>query len=54
MPWTTNSIMSWRSEAGTIIRVTDHGRGPLSENIERIENRTRMADGTLRRYTVAK
>lgn len=54
MAWTSNPIMSWRSAAGTVIKVTDHGRSPLSENIERIENRQRMADGTLRRYTVAK
>lgn len=54
MAWTTNPVMSWRSTTGTVIRLSDHGRSPLSENIERIENKNRMADGTLRRYTVAK
>lgn len=39
--------MSW---AG--IKVTDHGRGPLSENVERIGVDKRMADGTLRRQFI--
>lgn len=46
--------MSWRSPAGTIVKVSDHGRSALSEDWERIETKTRMADGTLRRYSVAK
>lgn len=54
MAWTTNSIMSWRTAAGTISRLSDHGRSPLSEDWERIETKTRMADGTLRRYSVSK
>ena len=54
MAWTTNSIMSWRSSLGTIVRLSDHNRSPLQEGIERIENKQRMADGTLRRYSVAK
>lgn len=39
--------MSW---AG--VKVTDHGRGPLSENTERIGVDKRMADGTLRRQFI--
>jgi len=35
-------------------KITDHNRGPLDESVERIEKKQRMADGTLRRYTVAK
>ena len=35
-------------------QVTDHNRSSLSVSYERIENKQRMADGTLRRYTVAK
>ncbi len=54
MGWTTNSIMSWRNAAGTVVRLSDHNRSPLSEDYERIETLTRMADGTLRRYSVAK
>lgn len=54
MSWTTNSVMSWRTAAGTVVRLSDHGRSPLSENWERIETKQRMADGTLRRYSVAK
>ena len=46
--------MSWVSAAGTVIKVTDHGRSALNEDYERIENKQRMADGTLRRYVVAK
>jgi hypothetical protein len=35
-------------------RVSDHNRGPLSQDVERIERKQRMADGTMRRHTVAK
>jgi hypothetical protein len=41
-------LMKW---AGTI--VTDHNRSPLSISVERIENKQRMADGTMRKYVVA-
>jgi hypothetical protein len=53
MSWTDNTIMFW-NDAGVWKKVTDHGRSPLSESIERIENKQRMANGTLRRYSVAK
>lgn len=45
--WQDNVIMTW---AG--IKVTDHGRSPLSESTERIGVDKRMADGTLRRQHV--
>lgn len=45
--WKTNAIMTW---AGTL--VTDHGRGPLQESVERIGTDKRMANGTLRRQYV--
>jgi len=53
--WKTNPIMEWSSDGGTNwFQVSDHGRDPLQVSIERIENVQRMADGTLRRYVVAK
>jgi len=33
--------------------LTDHNRGPLQIDTERIENKQRMADGTMRKYVVA-
>lgn len=53
MAWIDNAIMFWHD--GTQYRkITDHGRGPLQVSIERIEKKQRMADGTLRRHSVAK
>jgi hypothetical protein len=46
--WKDNAIMTW---AGT--KVTDHGRQPLSESVERFGTDKRMADGTLRRMHTA-
>ena len=40
MKWATNTI-------------TDHNRSPLSVDVERIENKQRMADGTMRKYVIA-
>lgn len=55
MSWTTNPIMEWSTDGGaTWTKISDHGRSPLSVNVERIENKQRMADGTLRRYVVSK
>jgi hypothetical protein len=51
--WTTNTIMYWNDGSG-FQKITDHGRSALTESVERIEQKTRMADGTLRRYSVAK
>lgn len=53
MSWIDNAIMSWHD--GTQYRkITDHNRSPLQVSIERIEKIQRMADGTLRRHSVAK
>jgi hypothetical protein len=51
--WKDNTIMFW-NDSGTWRKITDHGRSSLSESTERIENKQRMVDGTLRRYSVAK
>lgn len=53
MAWTDNAIMFWH-DGISFKKVTDHKRSPLSVSIERIEKKQRMANGTLRRYTVAK
>lgn len=53
MAWTTNPIMEW-FDGSAWVKISDHGRSPLSIAVERIENKQRMADGTLRRYVVAK
>lgn len=55
MGWQDNPIMEWSEDNGaTWVKISDHGRSPLSINVERIENRQRMANGTLRRYVVDK
>lgn len=53
MVWTTNTIMYWH-DGSVFQKVTDHNRSPLSWDVERIERKQRMVDGTLRRHTVAK
>jgi hypothetical protein len=40
--------------ANSWVKISDHGRSPLSITVERIETSQRMANGTLRRYVVAK
>lgn len=53
--WQTNPIMEWSDNGGGLYtKVTDHGRSPLSQSVERIETKQRMANGTMRRYVVAK
>jgi hypothetical protein len=55
MGWKENAIMYWSSDGGTNWnKISDHNRQPLSISIERFEKKNRMADGTLRRYSVAK
>lgn len=54
MSWSDNALMWWQQPNGTYAKISDHSRSPLSESIERIENRSRLADGTLRRYVIAK
>lgn len=53
MSWKENTLVHFNI-ANTLYKLSDHNRSPLSEDIERIENKKRMADGTLRRYSVAK
>lgn len=45
--WKNNTIMLW---AGN--KITDHGRQPLGQQVERIGTDKRMADGTLRRMHI--
>jgi hypothetical protein len=55
MGWKDNALMFWSSDNGsTWNKISDHNRDPLAVSYERIERKNRMADGTLRRYTVAK
>lgn len=55
MSWANNPIMEWSVDNGTTwIKVTDHGRSPLTVGVERIENKQTMVSGTKRRYVVAK
>jgi hypothetical protein len=53
MSWKTNPIMEWW-DGDSWVKISDHGRSPLSISVDRIETKERMADGTLRRYVVAK
>jgi hypothetical protein len=41
------------ASATTFRRVTEHNRTPISLNTERIEQSTRMANGTTRKYFIA-
>lgn len=41
-------LMRWNGNA-----VTDHNRSPLSIDVERIEKKHRLANGTLRKYIIA-
>lgn len=41
-------LMRWNGNA-----VTDHNRQPLAVDVERIEKKQRMSNGTLRKYIVA-
>lgn len=41
-------LMRWNGNA-----ITDHNRGDLGIDVERIEKKQRMADGTMRKYIVA-
>lgn len=53
MSWTENAAMFWH-DGTTFKKITDHNRTPLSISVERFERKQRMANGTLRRYSVAK
>lgn len=47
-----NSILS--PSTGGKLTLSDHSRSPMSLNYEMIEKSQRMADGTMRKYVVAK
>lgn len=53
MAWTDNALIFW-NDSGTWRKITDHNRAPLAISTERIENKQRMVNGTLRRYVVGK
>lgn len=53
MSWKDNSLIFFVID-GETMKVSDHNRSPLNEDIERIENKQRMVDGTLRRYSIVK
>jgi len=40
-------------ESGITYRLSDHNRSPIDISYDRIENRKRMADGTMRTFVVA-
>lgn len=53
--WKINPLMEWSSDGGTTwSQISDHGRDAVQVAVTRIENAQRMADGTLRRYVIAK
>ena len=55
MAWQDNAMMFWSTDNGsTWSKVTDHNRAPMDISFERFENKSRMVDSTLRRYSVAK
>lgn len=54
MSWKDNALIYLRTNGTTYEKLSDHNRSSLDEDIERIENKKRMADGTLRRYSVVK
>jgi hypothetical protein len=61
MTWRTNVGMEWwdtRVYSGhsspSWVKISDHNRAELEVSVERIENESRMTDGTYRRYTVGK
>lgn len=54
MSWKENSLIYLETSNGVFSKLSDHNRSPLSEDVERIENKKRMAHGTLRRYSVVK
>lgn len=51
--WKDNPIMFW-NDGINFVQVSDHNRGSLNITYERIGTDTRMVDGSLRRWSVAK
>lgn len=54
MSWVDNAAMFWSLDGTTWNKVSDHNRDVISMSVERIETKNRMANGTMRKYTVAK
>ena len=59
MPLIDNVIMQWNgalTQGGGVAmrKITDHNRSALNVDYDRIEKKKRMANGTLRKYVVAK
>src|SRR5689334_1520192 len=54
MAWTDNALMFWSTNGTAWNKITDHNRSPLDIDYERIEKKSRMVEGTLRRYSRAK
>jgi hypothetical protein len=55
MSWQANAIIYSSIDNGTSYQKwSDHNRAPLDISLERFERANRMANGTLRRYSVAK
>lgn len=54
MSWKENSLIFLETSKGVYSKLSDHNRSTLNEDVERIENKKRMAHGTLRRYSVVK
>ena len=50
---TTNGLSYLTRATPSFRRVSEHNRGPLTLDNNRIEQSTRMADGTLRKYFIA-
>lgn len=48
MTFSKPSLMEWDGH-----KITDHNRSDLGVDVDRIEESTRMANGTLRKYVVA-
>lgn len=42
------SLMTWNAN-----KVSDHNRAPVSVSLNRIEEKTRMANGTMRKFVIA-
>lgn len=49
MSWKNNAAMAWNGN-----KVTDHGRSEIDESYESFDSDRRTANGTLRRYHVAR
>ena len=53
MAWVENAAVYWKNGTSWE-KITDHNRAPIQVSVERIESSNRMANGTMRRYVIAK